>query len=170
MEDGLAVSLRPLGPFDVELAATLHGACFETPWNAQAFAELLAMPGAAGACAVLDSRPAGFVLSLLQPPDAEILTLGVLPALRRRGIGRALLAAAAGHARQAGAERLLLEVAADNHAAISLYRRTGFQRLSRRRQYYRRSGGPAADADVFVLQLGTGPSLEAAPAADRGNE
>jgi len=168
MDDAGPISLRPLGPFDLDLAAALHGACFDVPWNAQTFAELLAMPGAAGVCALRGPEPAGFLLLLLQPPDAEILTLGVVPPRRHQGIGRALLAAAAGHARQAGAGRLLLEVAADNHAAISLYRRAGFQRLSRRRQYYRRSAGPTVDADVFVLQLGTGASPGSAPAAAPG--
>lgn len=169
MDDTGPITLQPLGPFDLDLAAALHGACFDVPWNAQTFAELLSMPGARGICALWDAEPAGFLLLLLQPPDGEILTLGVVPPRRQQGVGRALLAAAAGHARQAGAERLLLEVAADNNAAISLYRRAGFQRLSGRRQYYRRAAGPAVDADVFVLQLGTGASPVPAPAAAPGN-
>jgi len=153
-----AVSMRPLGPFDLELAAAIHRACFEAPWDAKTFADLMAMPGAAGTCALADGQPAGVILLLLQPPEAEILTIGVVPALRRPGIGQALLTAAAGQARDAGAERLLLEVAADNAVATSLYRRAGFQSLSRRPRYYRRGAGPAVDADVLVLELRTGAS------------
>jgi [ribosomal protein S18]-alanine N-acetyltransferase len=155
MSDNGAVSLRPLGLFDLELAAAIHGACFDVPWDARTFAELMAMPGAAGVCALADSEPAGLILFLAQVPDAEVLTLAVLPNLRRRGIGHALLGAAAGRAREAGAERLLLEVAADNPVATSLYRRSGFQPLARRPRYYRRAAGPAVDAEVLVLQLGT---------------
>lgn len=156
--DDEAVSMRPLGLFDLELATAIHRACFETPWDAKTFADLLAMPGAAGLCALTGDQPMGLVLFLLQRPDAEILTIGVLPALRRRGIGHALLTAAAGQARDAGAERLLLEVAADNAVATSLYRRAGFQSLSRRPRYYRRAAGLAVDADVLVLELRTGAS------------
>lgn len=111
----------------------------------------------------------GLLLFLLQPPDAEILTLGVLPALRRRGIGRTLLDAAAGQVRQAGAARLLLEVAANNDAATSLYRQAGFRPLSRRRHYYRRAGSPAVDADVLVLELGIGGQAAPVPAGIPGN-
>jgi ribosomal-protein-alanine N-acetyltransferase len=163
-----AVSMRPLGLFDLELAAAIHRACFEAPWDARTFADLMAMPGAAGICALAGGQPAGFILFLMQPPDAEILTIGVLPALRRRGIGHALLTAAAGQARAAGAERLLLEVAADNAVATSLYRRAGFQSLSRRPRYYRRSAGPAVDADVLVLELRTGTSPDPVSAGQPG--
>jgi [ribosomal protein S18]-alanine N-acetyltransferase len=167
MNDRGAVSMRPLGTFDLDLAVAIHRACFEAPWDVRTFAELMAMPGAAGVCALADSEPAGLVLFLLQVPDAEILTLGVLPALRRRGIGHALLVAAADQAREAGADRLLLEVAADNPVATSLYRRAGFEPLARRPRYYRRPAGPAVDADVLVLHLRTGASPQ--PASDGGS-
>jgi ribosomal-protein-alanine N-acetyltransferase len=147
------IAIRPLGSFDLELAAALHGLCFEAPWNAQAFAELLAMPGSAGYLALKDEEPAGILLLQLQPPDAELLTLGVVAALRRRGIAAALLARALDEARRAGVRRLLLEVAADNSSALAFYRSQGFQPLSRRPAYYRRAGGPAVDAEVLSLPL-----------------
>ncbi len=153
------VVIRPLGPFDLELAAALHGAAFATPWPGRAFAELLAMPGSAGFLAVKDGQPAGLVLLQIQPPDGEVLTLGVRPGLRRQGIAGALLAQALKQARQAGASRLLLEVAADNGPALDFYRRHGFRPLSRRPGYYRRAPGPPVDAEVLCLPLAeeTGP-------------
>ena len=152
------VTIRPLGPFDLELAAALHGGSFETPWSGQAFAELLAMPGSAGLLAARNGQPAGLILLQMQPPDGEVLTLGVLPALRRQGIATALLGRALDLARPAGTTRLLLEVAADNHAALAFYRRHGFRPLSRRPGYYRRPSGPAVDAEVLFLSLA--PELE----------
>lgn len=151
MDGGVAI--RPLGPFDLELAAALHGAAFDTPWTIQAFAELLAMPGSAGFLAVQDGQPAGLILLQMQPPDAEVLTLGVLPGLRRRGIAAALLGRALERVLQAGASRLLLEVAADNGPALAFYRRHGFRPLSRRPGYYRRAPGPPVDAEVLCLPL-----------------
>jgi len=147
------VAIRPLGPFDLELAAALHGAAFDTPWAGQAFAELLAMPGSAGFLAMKDGQPAGLILLQIQPPDGEVLTLGVLPGLRRQGIAAALLGQALELARQSGASRLLLEVAADNRPALAFYRRQGFQPLSRRPDYYRRASGPPVDAEVLCLPL-----------------
>jgi [ribosomal protein S18]-alanine N-acetyltransferase len=168
MSDDGTVFMRPLGLFDLELAAAIHGACFEAPWDARTFAELMAMPGAAGVCALANSEPAGLILFLLQMPDAEILTLGVLPKQRRRGIGHALLAAAADRAREAGADRLLLDVATDNRVATSLHHRVGFRPLARRPRYYRRAAGPAVDADVLVLELRTGALPGPAPAGGAG--
>jgi ribosomal-protein-alanine N-acetyltransferase len=147
------IAIRPLGSCDLELAAALHALSFEAPWNAQAFGELLAMPGSAGYLALKDDAPAGILLLQLQPPDAELLTLGVVPALRRRGIAAALLAHALDEARPAGVRRLLLEVAADNGPAMTFYLGRGFQPLSRRPAYYRRTGSPAVDAEVLSLPL-----------------
>jgi RimJ/RimL family protein N-acetyltransferase len=52
--------------------------------------------------------------------------VGVAPTCRGRGIGRALLVAVETWARQAGVHRLHLTVAAENAAAIALYRKLGF--------------------------------------------
>lgn len=54
----------------------------------------------------------------------------VLPAARRRGIGRELLRAAEAFARERGAAVIRLEVMADNGEALELYETAGFlQRL-----------------------------------------
>ena len=47
---------------------------------------------------------------------------------RRRGVARALLEAARRHAQDAGARGLVLETAADNHAAQALYESLGWER------------------------------------------
>jgi GNAT superfamily N-acetyltransferase len=51
---------------------------------------------------------------------------GVLPACRRRGIGRVLVAAVAGRAARLGFRRLLTSTGTDNEAMQVLARRTGF--------------------------------------------
>jgi ribosomal-protein-alanine N-acetyltransferase len=147
--------LRAIGSCDLELAAALHAACFAPGWDVRAFAELLAMPGSTGILAIADPSPVGLLLLQLQPPDAEILTLGVVAPARRQGIGRVLLAAAADAGVAAGARRLLLDVAADNAAALALYRDAGFAVINRRPAYYRRPGADPVDAIVLARALGT---------------
>jgi len=49
-----------------------------------------------------------------------------LPAARGRGLAGHILAALSGVAQARGAERVLLQVEADNHAALALYARAGF--------------------------------------------
>jgi RimJ/RimL family protein N-acetyltransferase len=54
------------------------------------------------------------------------LGMGLLPAVRGRGVGRRLAEAAIAAARERGAERIELEVLAKNTRAIALYERLGF--------------------------------------------
>jgi [ribosomal protein S18]-alanine N-acetyltransferase len=73
---------------------------------------------------------------------ARLYSLSVDRRMSGRGIGSRLLAAAEEAASGAGAERLRLEVRADNATAISLYERRGYVRIGRRDDYYE-DGAPA---------------------------
>jgi ribosomal protein S18 acetylase RimI-like enzyme len=57
----------------------------------------------------------------------EIKGLSVDPGYRRRGVGKALIHAALGQARAAGARRLMLRVLAHNTGARELYAQCGFE-------------------------------------------
>jgi ribosomal-protein-alanine N-acetyltransferase len=103
---------------------------------------MLGLPGSFGVL-----RPAqGFVLARTAADEAEVLTLAVLPAARRQGIGGALLAEALAGARLRGACAMFLEVSARNAAALALYAGAGFAEVGRRRRYY------ADGADALVLR------------------
>jgi len=149
--------LRRLGALDLDLASRLHGEAFaplgERVWTRQDMAELLASPGVAGWALQFADAAIGFALCRVAADEAELLTIAVQPAKRRRGAGRALLAAVIAHARDAGARSLFLEVGADNPAALALYGGAGFQAIGRRKAYYNRVGRPAADAVVMRLTL-----------------
>jgi ribosomal-protein-alanine N-acetyltransferase len=136
--------------------AALHEQAFETPWTAQAFAELLRSPGVFALAARGEARLEGLILMRAIAGEAEVLTLAVTPNRRRTGLARALLDAALGLAAQMGAERVFLEVAHDNHAAMGLYARAGFTPTGRRRAYYARISGPAADALILSRTLHCG--------------
>jgi len=88
-----------------------------------------------------DEEPLGFVLLRTIAGEAEIISIGVRPEARRRGIGRRLLEAALAAAAAGGAERLFLEVAADNYQALGLYLSHDFTEVGRRPNYYQRNGG-----------------------------
>ncbi|WP_220457966.1 MULTISPECIES: ribosomal protein S18-alanine N-acetyltransferase [unclassified Actinotalea] len=84
---------------------------------------------------------------------AQVMTLGVVPAAQRRGLGAALLAALVGRARELGAQAVLLEVRVDNEPALALYRAAGFEVLGRRRRYYQ-----PEDVDAFTMRLELAPA------------
>ena len=126
--------------------AAAHAEAFHRPWSADDIAALAASPAVAAFGIEEGGALAGFVLVQAAGGDAEILTLAVRPPARRRGLGLALVEAAAGHARGAGAAALWLEVAEDNAAATALYRLAGFDVAGRRKGYYRRESGVRVDA------------------------
>lgn len=69
--------------------------------------------------------------------ECEIVNLAVAKGSRRKGYGGALLCAAVSAAREAGAEKVFLEVAEGNSAAASLYVKHGFAPVGRRKNFYR---------------------------------
>ncbi|MDH3233795.1 MAG: GNAT family N-acetyltransferase [Alphaproteobacteria bacterium] len=80
-----------------------------------------------------EGRDVGFVTVKPHPPAAaEVLVMGVLPAWHGRGVGRALIAAAAGHAAKAGARYLTVKTLGEAHpspyfkATRAFYRAAGF--------------------------------------------
>ena len=153
--------IRPSGAFELGALAELHAACFAEAWDEAALAALLALPGAfvlidqGGSGDGAETIPAGFVLAWATAGESEILSLGIRPALRRRGIARNLLAAALDEATGRGAARIYLEVAADNWAARALYLGAGFAEIGRRANYYRRPGGSIA-ALVLARDIANG--------------
>jgi len=78
----------------------------------------------------------GWAGVLVVGETAEVLTVGVVPAARRAGVGRALLHALLAEAAARGAREAFLEVRTDNAAAIALYHGEGFVRVGVRPGYY----------------------------------
>ena len=133
---------------DAEAMALIHRQAFppNEAWSDDAFALQLAFVGVFG---LIDPR-GGLLLARVTLDEAEVLTLGVQPELRRRGVASALLTEAVSIARSRGAVGLFLEVAPGNTAARALYARAGFTEVGRRRHYY------ADGSDALVLRKDIG--------------
>src|SRR5690606_23308903 len=138
-----AAAIHEVGPEGAVLVATLMAASVEPAWSAESVAQLLSGPGCVALVADAPGGPVGFALLRVAAGEAELLSLGVLGPARRRGLGRALVRAAAARARQAGARTLHLEVAEDNAPALELYRTLGFRPAGRRPGYYAAVSGGA---------------------------
>ncbi len=126
-------------PAHAPALAAIHAAAYppheEHPgeaWPAAAFAAQLASPGSFG----LIELAGGLILARVAADEAEILTLAVAPAARRRGLARGLLEGAVALAGMRGAAAMYLEVSEVNTAARSLYETSAFLAIGRRRRYY----------------------------------
>lgn len=127
--------LQTLTIAHADLLAGMHRICFVEHWDKEAMASLLATPGTFGFLAQ-DDGPQGFILCRAAAGEAEILTVMVLPPYRRHKVGAKLLDAAFRSARDAGAQEMFLEVAADNMAGQGLYSTHGFEQVGLRPRYY----------------------------------
>jgi ribosomal-protein-alanine N-acetyltransferase len=78
----------------------------------------------------------GYLVAWHVADELHILNVATRPDWRRRGIGRALMDAVIGYARENRAKHVLLEVRRSNRPAISLYRAVGFFAMGVRSRYY----------------------------------
>lgn len=81
-------------------------------------------------------RAIGYCGTMVVADTADVQTIGVLPEYEGHGFGRAMLEQMHERARELGAERILLEVRADNPRAQRLYERNGYRAIHTRRRYY----------------------------------
>lgn len=122
--------IRPALEADVSVIVSIEAACFgAAAWSEQLVREQLV---ADHRIALINDDVAYAVVSVLGDV-ADLDRIAVVPSARRAGLARELLDALIA---EANAERMLLEVAADNEAAIGLYESYGFATISSRKGYY----------------------------------
>jgi ribosomal-protein-alanine N-acetyltransferase len=143
--------IEPIPVGAAEALAVLHRACFpDDPWEAPALVRIMALSGGFGWLAWEDEEPAGFILVRDLGNECEILSFGVMPRWRRRGIAQALLQTVIDETVRRTLPSVVLEVAVDNDPARDLYLAAGFTVVGRRARYYRR---PDGRVDALVLRL-----------------
>ena len=157
--------LRPMRWWDVAELQPLERQLFaDTAWSAEVFWSELAhpgtrwyvvadragagRPGTAGGSPAGGQGPLGYAGLVHGGAEADVQTVAVAPHAQGRGVGGVLVRALVSEAARRGASSLLLEVRADNAAAIALYHRHGFVRIAVRRGYYQPAG-----VDAWVMRL-----------------
>lgn len=114
-----------------EQLSNLHKLCFpHKPWSADDFSKLKQ-----SGCEIIMSQN-GFIVYRVVLDESEIITIGVNPENRRQGIAAAMLAIAEKDAKNNGAKKMFLEVAADNTPAQKLYENNGYAVIGSRPKYY----------------------------------
>jgi ribosomal-protein-alanine N-acetyltransferase len=134
------------------LAAALHAECFSAPWNEASFRSALNVPGTTLQILSLGETPVAFALYRQVLDECEILTLGTCPDYRGRGYAGQLLELGVAYLRELKAERLLLEVGAQNLSARRLYLSSGFKEIGQRPGYYLH-GETREDAILMLKNL-----------------
>ncbi|MFC4554365.1 ribosomal protein S18-alanine N-acetyltransferase [Georgenia faecalis] len=145
------VRLRALDHGDLDRVMELEPILFgRGAWSRGMYREELAAPDRYYVAAVDDAGTVLGYAGLALADEASVMTVGVAPEHRRRGIGALLLADLLARARAAGCRRVFLEVRAGDAGAQRLYARAGFASIGVRRGYYAPEG---EDAVVMALEL-----------------
>ena len=146
------ITYRLANAFDLPVFVSLDKELFPySPWSASQFKEELSSPTRHFVVAEdVDQKIIGYA-GVFAPgaAEADILTVGVVPEHRGKGIAKALMALITNWAKEQGTTAMMLEVKIDNLQAISLYESLGYSTLNIRKDYF----GPGLDAQVMRLEL-----------------
>ena len=145
-------TFREATPFDLPVFASLDKELFPySPWSASQYKEEFSSPIRHFVVAVDDAQSIIGYAGVFAPgaEEADVLTVGVVPSQRGKGIARHLMALITDWAGQQGSTAMMLEVKIDNLEAIGLYESLGYSKLNIRKDYF----GAGLDALVMRLEL-----------------
>ncbi len=134
----MKLTLRPYRPEDFETLHAIDQACY-TPeiayskWDLRGY---LRLPDADCLIAKAGGKTVGFILSAFEGRIGHLITIDVVEAFRRSGVGTALLRAAEEKLASSGVDLLVLETATNNEAAISFWRKHRYRTRGVLRGYY----------------------------------
>lgn len=83
--------------------------------------------------------------------ELHLLNITVSPTIRKLGLGKRMMAAIEGVARQQSIPRIILEVRPSNLAALSLYESLGYEQIGVRKNYYPSNPQTGIREDALVM-------------------
>ncbi len=129
-------TIEPLQPADLPQIMIVERLSFAHPWTEEAFATEFSKPYAFFLGARRGHQVVAVLLYWVVFPEIHILSLGVHPEHRRRGLATWLLQVLLEMGPEMECEKIDLEVRENNLAGQKLYESIGFDRVGRRKKYY----------------------------------
>ena len=146
------ITYRVANAFDLPVFVSLDKELFPySPWSASQYKEEFSSPTRHFVVAVDAEQNIVGYAGVFAPgaAEADVLTVGVIPAHRGKGIARQLMGLITDWAKQQGSIAMMLEVKVDNTEAIGLYESLGYSKLNVRKDYF----GAGLDALVMRSEL-----------------
>jgi ribosomal-protein-alanine acetyltransferase len=137
-ETSLKFELRTYKPDDFETLYEIDQACYEPEiaYSRRELRNYLRFPGADCVVAQNGKKMAGFIITANARGWGYIVTIDVLEAYRRHGVGTLLLEEAERRLAKDGVSEVSLETATDNASAIAFWKKHGYRKRGVRRGYY----------------------------------
>jgi ribosomal-protein-alanine N-acetyltransferase len=141
--------IRKMTLEDVPIVVALDQMSFSLPWPERSFRfELSDNPASRCWVAEVDRRVVGMIVGWLLVDEMHIATIATHPDYRRQGIGSKLLLHTLLKSMDEGARSSFLEVRESNVAAQEMYLKFGYEKMGRRKRYYRDN-----DEDAILMYL-----------------
>lgn len=135
-------------PVNLDELYKIEADCFGQPWTPEMLRASLESPLSVLVTHSENGRLAAFALGQAVADEGELFQIGTLTEYRRHGIAEKLLLVLHDKMRERGAAVCFLEVRTRNSAALALYEKIGYERISVRKNYY-----PDDDAVVMRKKL-----------------
>ena len=149
------MNIRDLRAEDIPRVMEIATGLPEAPhWPENAYVRALDPEAIPARIALVAEDPdvgvAGFLVTAVIPPQAELETIAVARSAQRRGFGACLLEKSFAALKNRQITEVMLEVRASNHPARRFYASAGFQETGRRPAYY---SDPKEDAVLLARRI-----------------
>ena len=143
--------IRRMKEDDLPAVRTIEALSFSNPWSDRTFlGEIQNTPVSFPLVVVRkpSDKVIGYIIYWHIREDVQVNNIAVHPDFRGKGIGEALMRHVIDRVRKNGATFMTLEVRLSNAAAVTLYKKLGFDILGTRKNYYTNP-----DEDAFLMGL-----------------
>ncbi len=123
---------------------------FDEKWSEGSFSSELEKANSAVFCALCDGEIIAVACAENQFGDGYLHNIAVDDRFRRQGIAQKIIEYAVDFLKFQGVNKLFLEVRVSNIAAVSLYEKLGFSKITVRKGFY---SNPIEDAYSMVMEI-----------------
>ena len=135
MNQVMTPSYRYMSETDIEVSRDIEINSNPVPWTEKNFLDCLRKDYY---CLVqeVDQEVSGFAIQNISLNESHLLNIGIKEMFRNRGLGQELLEQIVHASKSMGCKKIFLEVRVSNNQAIGLYNKTGFKKVSVKKNYY----------------------------------
>ena len=119
-----------------------------SPWSSRSFEKEIGHETSEFLVAVKGREVVGYAGAWIVVDECHVTTIAVAPEYRRQGLGIQMMDEILARSKERGVLCAVLEVRADNEAAIKMYEKLGFTISGKRKAYY-----PDNKEDAVVMWL-----------------
>lgn len=145
------VDIRSMVQADCKAVYEIEKLCFSgTSWTLEDFYDALSVDSQYYFVAEQQGCIVGFAALYVMIDCGDLVNIAVHPSYRRQGISHRLMEMLLQTASELALQCITLEVRIGNTAAIHLYQKHGFRKISTRKGYYK---NPVEDADIMQKSI-----------------